>query len=55
MFFFIMTDLGDPRDGGVRGHDGQGEAAALVQADNGGLRRCTMWQLHNLLEGRQAI
>lgn len=51
----FATDFGDPCNRGVRGHDSQGEAAALVQADNRGLCRRTMWQLHNLLERWEVI
>lgn len=49
------TDLGHPRHGGVPGHDSQGEAAVLVQADHRWLRGRTVRQLHHLLEGREVI
>ena len=32
------TDLGNPCDGRVRGHDGQGASADVVSADDRGLR-----------------
>lgn len=37
-----VPDLGDPCNRGVRGHDSQGEATVLVQADDRGLRRSKM-------------
>lgn len=49
------ADLGDPCDRGVRGHDSQGKAAALVQADYGRIRRRTVRQLHNIVEGWEAV
>lgn len=53
--FLCRTDLGHPRHGGVPGHDSQGEAAVLVQADHRRLCGRTVRQLHHLLEGREVI
>lgn len=49
------ADLGHPGERAVRGHDRQGEAAAVVPAHGGGLPGPTLRQLHHQLARRSPL
>lgn len=51
----LPSDFRHPGERPVRRHDGQGEAAALVPADGGGIPGPALRQLHQQLEGREAL
>lgn len=51
----LPSDFGHSGERPVGRHDGQGEAAALVPEDGGGIPGSALRQLHQQLEGREAL